>query len=144
MNGKCIGLLAAALLAGTQPAMAQSPTDVASEAPPATASDAATGAEELGILVEAPRRLPPPPERSAYSGAPIVTTTIKISALYGDLDLRRPGDADRLMTRIGRVARDACGYLDRIYPLNPDATCVDRAIANATPAARALIASAAK
>jgi UrcA family protein len=102
------------------------------------------GNEDKGIIVEAPRNLPPPPERSPYSGAPVVTFTVRISALYGDLDLARSADAARLMTRIANVAHDACRYLDRLYPLSPDSDCVERAIDRATPAAQALIAAAAK
>jgi UrcA family protein len=69
---------------------------------------------------------------------------IRISALYGDLDLTRPADAARLLDRIGYVARDACRYLDSLFPLSPDPGCVDRAIAAARPAAQAVIASARK
>ena len=102
-------------------------------------------AEGQEIVVEAPRSLPPPPDRTArssYSSAPVVTTVVRITALYGDLDLTRPDHATRLMTRIDRVARDACATLDRLYPLNPDADCVNRAVANTAPAAKALIAAA--
>src|SRR5688572_4271267 len=45
------------------------------------------------IIVEAPRPLPAPAERSPYSGAPVAVTTVKISVLYGDLDLSRETDA---------------------------------------------------
>jgi UrcA family protein len=100
--------------------------------------------EDKSIVVEAPRVIPPPPARSPYSGAPIATTTIRISALYGDLDLSRPADAARLLDRVGHVAHDACRYLDSLFPLNPDTGCVDRAIAAATPAAQAVIAAARK
>jgi UrcA family protein len=100
--------------------------------------------EDKSIVVEAPRVIPPPPAHSPYSGAPVATTTIRISALYGDLDLTRPADAARLLDRVGHVAHDACRYLDSLFPLNPDAGCVDRAIAAATPAAQAVIASAGK
>lgn len=122
------GMLFAAIAVAHGSANAQSPAD----------------SEEEGIVVEAPRTLPPPPERSSYSGAPIATTTVKIWALHGDLDLKRPADADRLMTRIERVAHDACQYLDRLFPLTPDAGCIDRAIANARPSANAAIAAARK
>lgn len=94
------------------------------------------------IVVEAPRAVPAPVERSPYSGAPIVVTTVKISALYGDLDLNTPRDAARLMVRIKRVAQDACKYLDRIHPFSSDETCVDKAVAGATPSAQAAIAAA--
>jgi UrcA family protein len=109
----------------------------------AQSPDADTPEDET-IVVEAPRSLPPPPSRSSYSGAPIVTTTVKIQALYGDLDLTQPVGAARLMTRIERVAHDACQYLDRLFPLSPDADCIDRAIANARPSANAAIAAARK
>jgi UrcA family protein len=110
------------------------------------AQDPGSGAE---IVVEAPRTvtLPPPqspPQRSAFTGAPVVTTKVKISALYGDLDLARPEHAARLMMRLDRVAHDACGYLDRLLPISSDATCVRKAIAQATPAAEAAIAAAQK
>jgi len=101
-------------------------------------------AEDQSIVVEAPRTLPPPADRSSFTSAPIVTTTVKISALFGDLDLTQPAAAARLMTRIERVAHDACLYLDRLYPLNPDPACVDRAVAGAAPAAKALIDAAKK
>ncbi|MDR2856769.1 MAG: UrcA family protein [Novosphingobium sp.] len=113
------------------------------------AAQTADQAGEQEIVVEAPRTVPSPPpatpaERSAYTGAPVVTTTVRITALYGDLDLSQPAQADRLMTRIERVARDACATLDRLFPLNPDPDCVDRAVAGATPATKAIIAAAQK
>lgn len=116
-------------------------TAVAAEASAQTA-DVAQAQE---IVVEAPRSLPSPSdraERSSYSSAPVVTTVVRITALYGDLDLTRPEHAERLMMRIDRVARDACATLDRLYPLNPDPECVSRAVANTTPAAKALITAA--
>ena len=121
-------LFVAALLASTGSAIAQS----------------GDTANELEIVVEAPRSVPVPGERSPYTGAPIIVTTVRIPALYGDLDLAQPTDAARLMKRLDRVAHDACGQLDRLYPLNPDADCVERAVANATVAARSLIATAQK
>lgn len=106
-------------------------------------------ANEPEIVVEAPRTLPPPPPspgtadgRSAFTGAPVIVTTVRISALYGDLDLRKPESAARLMTRIERVARDACATLDRLYPLSSDPQCVGSAVAKAMPTAKALIAAA--
>ena len=121
-------LFVATLLASTGSAIAQ-PRDTANE---------------LEIVVEAPRSVPVPGERSPYTGAPIIVTTVRIPALYGDLDLAQPTDAARLMKRLDRVAHDACGQLDRLYPLNPDADCVDRAVAKATVTAKSLIATAQK
>lgn len=96
------------------------------------------------IVVEAPRSMPMAAERNPYTGAPVIVITLKIPALYGDLDLAEPVDAERLMKRIDRVAHDACGQLDRLYPLNPDPDCVSRAVAGAAGAAKAAIAAAAK
>jgi UrcA family protein len=61
--------------------------------------------------------------------------------LYTDLDLSKPDQAARLLTRIGRTARDACAYLDQMYPLVHDPECVARAVDGATPAAKAAIAA---
>ncbi|MDE8651169.1 UrcA family protein [Novosphingobium album (ex Liu et al. 2023)] len=111
----------------------------AAGAQPVDGSDETTSSE---ITVEAPRAVPAPAERSPYSGAPIVTTTVRIQVLYGDLDLAKPEDGQRLMTRIERVAHDACAQLDRLYPFSSDANCVGAAVAKSTPTAKALIAAA--
>lgn len=94
------------------------------------------------ITVEAPRSVPIPVERNPYTGAAIATTTVRMSVLYGDLDLRTQRDSDRLMLRIRNVARDACKQLDRLYPLNPDETCVDKTLENSAPLGAAVIAAA--
>lgn len=101
-------------------------------------------AKELEIVVEAPRSMPIVGERSPYTGASIVVTTVRIPALYGDLDLAKPEDAARLIKRLDRVANDACRQLDHLFPLNPDPDCVDRALASATVTAKSLIAAAQK
>lgn len=98
--------------------------------------------KELEIVVEAPRSMPIVGERSPYTGASIVVTTVRIPALYGDLNLAKPEDAARLMTRLDRVANDACRQLDRLFPLSPDPDCVDRAVAGATVTAKSLIGAA--
>lgn len=116
-----IGLVASALAAGVPPAAAQSQdaTDV--------------------ITVEAPRSVPVPVEPNAYSGSAVAVTTVRMSVLYGDLDLSAQKDVERLMLRVRNVARDACKALDRLYPLDPDETCTDKAVANAAPLAFAVI-----
>lgn len=96
------------------------------------------------IVVEAPRSVPMKRERNPYTGAPIVVTTVRIPALYGDLNLARPADAARLTTRLNRVAHDACAQLDQLYPLIPDEDCVSRAVRGANPQVRAAIAKAQK
>ena len=113
----------------------------ASGAAIAQPTEEVTGGE---IVIEAPRSLPVPDGRSAYSGAPIVVITVKIPVFYYDLDLKDPASAANLMSRVDRVAHDACDELNRLYPLIRDASCVDKAIANGTAAAKATIAKAAR
>lgn len=106
---------------------------------PATAQD---GGQE--IIVEAPRRVPlPAPEtRDPFTGAVVTVTTVQMQLLYGDLDLATEQGAASMMTRVERVAQDACKVLDRLYPLNPDPDCVAKTLARANPLARAAIAAA--
>lgn len=94
------------------------------------------------IIVEAPRSVPLPAERSPFTGAPIVVSTVRIPVLYDDLDLAQPRDQDRLMTRVQRVAQDVCRQLDRIHPFNPDADCIRKAVASGSAAAEAAISAA--
>ena len=113
----------------------------------ATAQDA-NSPTTSEIVVEAPRAVPAPapaegaPPRDPFTGAPIVTSTVKMTALYDDLDLRQPKDAKRLMERVERAAYDACATLDRLLPLSSDPDCVTRVTANARHEAHALIAAA--
>lgn len=125
--------LAAAALAATHPAaIAQTPPETTAEA-----------TEDSSIVVEAPRSLPDPIERGQYTGAPLAVTTIRMPVLYDDLDLTNPADAERLITRIDRIAADACKYLDKLYPLNPDTDCARKSVTKARAAAKELIAAAA-
>jgi UrcA family protein len=94
------------------------------------------------IVVTAPRSVPLEVERSPYTGAPVLVATVKIPVRFGDLDLKDPASAERLRTRIRRVAQDACAQLDRLYPLSPDPNCIDHAIAGSRRAADALLAAA--
>lgn len=110
---------------------------------PATMAGAQTPeGSQTEITVEAPRSVPMRIERNPYTGAAIAVTTVRMSVLYGDLDLTAPRDADRLMLRVRNVARDACKQLDRLFPLDPDETCIDKAVDNAAPLATAAIAAA--
>ncbi len=106
---------------------------------PAAAQD---GAPE--IVVEAPRRVPVPAEgqRDSFTGAPVAVTTVQMQLLYGDLDLATEQGAASMMTRVERVAHDACKALDRLYPLNPDPDCIAKTLARAHPLAKAAIAAA--
>lgn len=104
-------------------------------------SQSAETAQGDTITVLAPRSVPLPTTRSDHTGAPIVTTTVSIPVLYGDLDLALPRDAERLMSRIDSVARDACRQLDRLLPINPDPDCFAKASASGAEAGRAAIAS---
>lgn len=124
-----IGLLAA------NPATSQT-------ADPAKASDqsqAEAAEPESDIVVEAPRLLPVPRKDLPTAPPTKALATVKIFVLHQDLDLSRPADAGRLMERVEETARQACDYLDLLYPLDDDPDCVKRAAATATPAARAAI-----
>lgn len=113
------------------------------------------GQPESDIVVEAPRPVPVPTpvpnppasdgvEKSPYSGAPMIVTTVRLPVLYSDLDLKNPADAERLMTRIDRIGQDACKYLDRLYPLNTDPDCFQKSVGKAREAAKEAIAAANK
>ena len=130
-------------LAGTAAAQApsQAPTSPAAPSPAATSPTATGAASSREIIVEAPRSLPAPKEvgRSPFTGAPIMVFSLRIPVQYGDLDLADPKDAARLMTRVERVAHDACAQLDRLYPLVEDANCGLRTVTSARSGAQALI-----
>ena len=108
----------------------------------ALAQEADEADESREIIVEAPRSVPLAVERSPYTGAASVISTVRIPVFYHDLDLARPGDDERLMTRVATVARDVCRELDRLHPLAPDTDCVRQAIASGTAAAKVAIAQA--
>ena len=105
----------------------------------AQGSDPAAAQE---ITVEAPRSIPGRTEIAPHTGAPVVTTYVRIAVLYGDLDLATERDADRLLTRLANVANSACYELDRLHPFTPDADCAAKAAASSKDAARRAIAAA--
>jgi len=134
--------IAASIFAGA--ALAVTPASTFAQTADAAARSADTQSavtQSTDIVVEAPRTLPPPRKKSAHAGMPSVVATVRMLVLYNDLDLSKPDQAERLMTRIGRTARDACAYLDQMYPLVRDPECVSRAVAGASVAARAAIAA---
>lgn len=134
-------LLAGAMLAALAgSASAQAPAPTSPAAPPVET------ASSREIIVEAPRSLPAPKEvgRSPFTGAPIMVFSLRIPVQYGDLDLADPKDAARLMTRVERVAHDACAQLDRLYPLVSDPECPMRTTTGARSGAKALIDAARK
>jgi UrcA family protein len=98
---------------------------------------------ESDIVVEAPRLLPVPPENLPTEPATKALANVKIFVQYRDLDLSRPADAGLLLERVERTARQACKYLDTLYPLVDDPDCAKRAAATAMPEAKAAIAAAA-
>jgi UrcA family protein len=110
---------------------------------------AATAGEPVGqaanppassdIVVEAPRALPRPKRVNRFLGEPEVFATVRVPVMYYDLDLTKPDGESRLMTRIHNTARQACSYLDALYPLRPDTECARNAETKAGPAAHAAI-----
>jgi UrcA family protein len=129
--------MAAALVALPLQLSAQSSAQISAQTPPAPSE------AENEIVVEAPRNLPPPrkKKRTTHSGAPSVVATVRMMVLYGDLDLTKHEDAARLTIRIERTARDACNYLDQMYPLVRDAECIKRAVTGASETAKTVIAA---
>ena len=111
---------------------------------PVFAESTETAASETNeIVVIAPRSITADLHENEDKPKQKAVISISIPAQFGDLDLSHPEDAERLMVRIHSVARDACRYLDRLYPLDVDSECEERAVANAMPEAKKAIAAAA-
>lgn len=105
--------------------------------PPEDAVEAEAPAQE--IVVVAPRPVKDLPKEDGTDSDVLIS--LRMTVLYSDLDLAAEDDRDRLMTRIRSSARDACRYLDRLYPLDPDPDCEDRAVHDAQPQIDAAVAS---
>jgi UrcA family protein len=120
-------LIAVALGLAPQPAAAQT-------------TDAAVDASDE-ITVIAPRTVTDRFQPSVPDAVAKATISLRLIVLYTDLDLKTETGTARLMTRIDSAARDACKYLDRLYPLDPDKACIDAAVASARPQADAAIAA---
>jgi UrcA family protein len=125
-----------ALTSGAWLALAPAATATTTSEP---VGQAANPPESSDIVVEAPRALPKPKRANRFLGEPEVFATVRVPVMYYDLDLTKPEGASRLMARIHNTARQACSYLDALYPLRPDPECVKHAEDKAGPAARAAI-----
>ena len=125
-----LGMTGAALFA-LSPAMAATGNEpVGQAANPPQSSD---------IVVEAPRALPKPRRANRFLNEAELVATVRVPVMYYDLDLTKPADEKRLTDRIHNTARQACSYLDALYPLQRDPECVKRAETRAAPAARAAV-----
>jgi len=111
---------------------------------PALAQSEEEEAEVQEIVIIAPRPITTETSENVPGGRKEAVISLKMVAQYSDLDLAKPDDAERLMVRIHSVARDACKYLDRLYPLDPDPDCERRAVADAKPQVEKAIAAAAR
>jgi UrcA family protein len=125
-------------------AVALTPASAATTTTSEPVGQAANPPESSDIVVEAPRALPGPKSNRAnranrFAGEAQVFATVRVPVMYYDLDLTQPDGARRLMERIHNTARQACSYLDALYPLRPDPECVRNAETKAGPAARAAI-----
>ena len=119
---------------------------------PALFALAAMAAEPIGqtasqpqgdeIVVEAPRTLRPPRRTNRFRGETELVAKVRLGVFYHDLRLADPKDASRLTERLESTARQACAYLDDLYPLQKDPDCRKRAVDAAMPEARAAIAKA--
>ncbi|MBO9601808.1 MAG: UrcA family protein [Novosphingobium sp.] len=115
-----------------------------SAASPALAQSGEQPADDTAeIVVMAPRSITPDLPQNEDKPRQKAVISISMAARFEDLDLSKPENVDRLMVRIQSVARDACGYLDRLYPLDVDPECKAKAVANAMPQAQKAIAAAA-
>ena len=112
-------------------------------APGLAQSDGQAGEEAGEIVVIAPRSITADLPEKTETRQQKAVISISMAARFDDLDLSKPENAERLMVRIHSVARDACKYLDRMYPLDVDPECEAKAVANATPQADKAIAEAA-
>ena len=98
-------------------------------------------AQSEEITVIAPRPITPfAKEKSDHGAKPIIS--LKMLVQYGDLDLSQSDDVARLAVRVHAVARDACRYLDQVYPLDLDPDCESRAVQDAKPQVAKAIAAA--
>jgi len=93
--------------------------------------ESATAAQEIEVI--APRPIRPQLKEDSPGRGRDAVISLKMTVQYGDLDLTAPKDVDRLMVRIRSVARDACTYLDRLYPLDQDPDCEHRAVEDTRP-----------
>lgn len=98
---------------------------------------------EQEIVVTAPRPITAELPDGAAGRREAAVISLRMTVQYADLDLATAEDADRLKVRIRSVARDACKYLDRMYPLDPDPDCEERAYSDAKPQVEKAIAVAA-
>ncbi|MCB2051281.1 MAG: UrcA family protein [Novosphingobium sp.] len=125
-------------LASGRAVLAQEPeSDPAPAVQDQEEAEAETPAQE--IVVVAPRPVKDLPKEIENDSNVLIS--LRMVVLYNDLDLTSKDDQDRLMTRIKSSARDACRYLDRLYPLDPDPECEDRAIRDTRPQVDAAIAA---
>lgn len=127
--------LVAASLAPLVPAVAQS-----SSQPSGMSADDSRAA----ITVTAPRSRQ---SGRGTSGAPIQTITTQSVVYIDDLDLRSAAGKAEMTTRVEAAAKEACSWLDEVYPMGNPATttpqnCRADAIAQAQAQIRAAMARA--
>lgn len=77
------------------------------------------------------------------SGAPIQTITTQSVVYTDDLNLRTRAGKDELAARIDAAAREACAWLDEVYPMtNPATTTPQNCRADAVKQAQAQVTAA--
>lgn len=103
------GAVATALVATSAPLMPVMAAD-----PYGTPYSAAAPDDRAAITVLAPR------VRRDRSSGPIPTETISTQAVVyiDDLDLRTASGRDELDMRVRSAAREACDWLDEVYPMS--------------------------
>jgi UrcA family protein len=82
----------------------------------------------------------------SYTGIPIEQVSLSREVGYGDLDLSTPEGKAKLEKRIKTVAREACGQLHKLYPLDTwdtdNRTCIADAVDRAMNQEKAIVAGA--
>lgn len=124
-------LASAALVLSSTPAFSQHTSSDTSE----VRIEAARSVERIG--------------RSSTTGAPIEIVQLTRRVNYSDLDLATQAGAHELEKRIKETSREACGQLDKLYPVGTSEgpgtkglNCVQDAIDGAMLQARTAIAAA--
>jgi UrcA family protein len=100
------------------------------------------------ITVQASQNVKTKQVRISYTGIPIEQIQLTRHVGYGDLDLSTPVGKAALDKRIKDTAKDACGQLSTLYPLEQwttdNQTCIADAIDAATTQEETIVAGASK
>jgi UrcA family protein len=108
----------------------------------ATAANASDTPAASDVTVQAERPTTKVVGRTAF--APVILATVQYRVSYSDLDLSIPANAQLLKDRVRDAAREACGDLDKLYPVAATSAseCLRKTEQNAKPQVLSAIAAA--